>query len=158
MTGWRVGYGGGPRELIAAMAVVQSQSTTNPCSVSQAAAIAALTGPQDILVERRAAFQRRRDIVVDALNAIDGVTCRRPEGAFYTYASCAGLIGRRTPDATTIDSDAAFCRFLLERHDVAVVPGSCFGLAPYFRLSYATSEQNLREAVMRIAKACRELS
>ncbi|MBR0912208.1 pyridoxal phosphate-dependent aminotransferase [Bradyrhizobium japonicum] len=158
MTGWRVGYGGGPRELIAAMAVVQSQSTTNPSSVSQAAAIAALTGPQGILIERRTAFQRRRDIVVDALNAIDGVTCRRPEGAFYTYASCAGLIGRRTPDGTFIDSDAAFCRFLLERHDVAVVPGSCFGLAPYFRLSYATSEQNLREAVMRIAKACRELS
>ncbi|MCS3727124.1 pyridoxal phosphate-dependent aminotransferase [Bradyrhizobium betae] len=158
MTGWRVGYGGGPRELIAAMAVVQSQSTTNPCSVSQAAAIAALTGPQDLLVERRAAFQRRRDIVVDALNAIDGVICRRPEGAFYIYASCAGLIGRHTPDGVTIDSDAAFCRFLLERHDVAVVPGSCFGLAPYFRLSYATSEQNLREAVMRIAKACRELS
>lgn len=158
MTGWRVGYGGGPRELIAAMAVVQSQSTTNPSSVSQAAAIAALTGPQDILVERRAAFQRRRDIVVDALNAIDGVTCRRPEGAFYTYASCAGLIGRRAPEGATIDSDSAFCRYLLERHDVAVVPGSCFGLAPYFRLSYATSEQNLREAVKRIAKACRELS
>jgi aspartate aminotransferase len=158
MTGWRVGYGGGPRELIAAMAVVQSQSTTNPSSVSQAAAIAALTGPQGVLIERRAAFQRRRDIVVDALNAIDGVGCRRPEGAFYTYASCAGLIGRSTPDGATIDSDVTFCRFLLERHDVAVVPGSCFGLAPYFRLSYATSEQNLREAVMRIAKACRELS
>jgi aspartate aminotransferase len=158
MTGWRVGYGGGPRELIAAMAVVQSQSTTNPSSVSQAAAIAALTGPQGVLIERRAAFQRRRDIVVDVLNAIDGVCCRRPEGAFYTYASCAGLIGRSTPDGATIDSDVTFCRFLLERHDVAVVPGSCFGLAPYFRLSYATSEQNLREAVMRIAKACRELS
>lgn len=158
MTGWRVGYGGGPRELIAAMAVVQSQSTTNPCSVSQAAVIAALSGPQDVLVERRAAFQRRRDIVVDALSAIDGVSCRRPEGAFYTYASCAGLIGRRSPDGDVIDSDAAFCRFLLERHDVAVVPGSCFGLAPYFRLSYATSEQNLREALKRIAKACRELS
>lgn len=158
MTGWRVGYGGGPRELIAAMAVVQSQSTTNPCSVSQAAAVAALTGPQDVLIERRTAFQRRRDLVVDALNAIDGVSCRRPEGAFYTYASCAGLIGRRTPDGTVIDSDAAFCRFLLERHDVAVVPGSCFGLAPYFRLSYATSDENLREAVTRIAKACRELS
>ena len=158
MTGWRVGYGGGPRELIAAMAVVQSQSTTNPSSVSQAAAIAALTGPQEVLIERRAAFQRRRDIVVDALNAIDGVSCRRPEGAFYTYASCAGLIGRRTPDGAIIDSDVTFCRFLLERHDVAVVPGSCFGLAPYFRLSYATSEQNLREALKRIAKACRELS
>ncbi|MBR0798907.1 pyridoxal phosphate-dependent aminotransferase [Bradyrhizobium jicamae] len=158
MTGWRVGYGGGPRELIAAMAVVQSQSTTNPSSVSQAAAIAALSGPQDILIGRREAFQRRRDLVVDALNAIDGVSCRRPEGAFYTFASCAGLIGRRTHDGMQIDSDSAFCRYLLERHDVAVVPGSCFGLAPYFRLSYATSDQNLRDALDRIANACRELS
>ena len=158
MTGWRVGYGGGPRELIAAMAVVQSQSTTNPSSVSQAAAIAALSGPQDILVERRDAFQRRRDFVVDGLNAIDGVSCRRPEGAFYTFASCAGLIGRRTHDGMRIQSDSDFCRYLLERHDVAVVPGSCFGLAPYFRLSYATSEQNLRDALDRIANACRELS
>nr|WP_249158067.1 pyridoxal phosphate-dependent aminotransferase [Bradyrhizobium jicamae] len=158
MTGWRVGYGGGPRELIAAMAVVQSQSTTNPCSVSQAAAIAALSGPQEVLAERRAAFQRRRDLVVDALNAIEGVTCRRPEGAFYTFASCAGLIGRRTHGGMQIGSDSDFCRYLLEQHDVAVVPGSCFGLAPYFRLSYATSEQNLREALGRIAKACRELS
>jgi aspartate aminotransferase len=158
MTGWRVGYGGGPRELIAAMAVVQSQSTTNPCSVSQAAAIAALNGPQDILVERRQAFQRRRDLVVDALNAIDGVRCRRPEGAFYTFASCAGLIGRQTPSGIKIDSDASFCRYLLEQHDVAVAPGSCFGLAPHFRLSYATSEQNLFEALRRIDNACGELS
>jgi len=158
MTGWRVGYGGGPRELISAMAVVQSQSTTNPSSVSQAAAIAALTGPQDILIERRDAFQRRRDLVVDKLNAIDGVSCRRPEGAFYTFASCAGLIGRRTPNGMQIDNDSAFCRYLLERHDVAVVPGSCFGLASYFRLSYATSEQNLREALGRIANTCRQLS
>ncbi|MGY4157970.1 aspartate aminotransferase [Bradyrhizobium sp. USDA 4461] len=158
MTGWRIGYGGGPRELIAAIAVVQSQSTTNPSSISQAAAIAALTGPQDFLIERRAEFQRRRDIVVDALNAIDGISCRRPEGAFYTYASCSDLIGRRTPEGVTIDSDAMFCHFLLERHDVAVVPGRCFGLAPYFRLSYATSEQDLCEAVDRIARACSELS
>jgi aspartate aminotransferase len=158
MTGWRVGYGGGPRELIAAMAVVQSQSTTNPSSVSQAAAIAALSGPQDGLIERRRSFQHRRDLVVDALNAVDGIVCRRPEGAFYTFANCAGLIGRRAPDGTEIDSDTTFCRYLLERHDVAVVPGSCFGLAPYIRLSYAASEQNLREAVRRIAKACKELS
>jgi aspartate aminotransferase len=158
MTGWRVGYGGGPRELIAAMAVVQSQSTTNPSSVSQAAAVAALNGPQDLLIERRAAFQRRRDIVVDGLNAIEGIVCRRPEGAFYVYASCAGLIGRRTPQGTTIDSDSAFCRYLLAHHDVAGVPGSCFGLAPFFRLSYAASEQDLREAIRRIANACRELS
>jgi aspartate aminotransferase len=158
MTGWRVGYAGGPRELIAAMAVVQSQSTTNPSSVSQAAAIAALTGPQDFLVERRQAFERRRDLVVDGLNAIEGIACRRPEGAFYVYANCAGLIGRKAKDGATIDSDSTFCRYLLERHDVAVVPGSCFGLAPFFRLSYAASEQNLREAIKRIANACKELS
>ncbi|QCI66753.1 pyridoxal phosphate-dependent aminotransferase [Phreatobacter stygius] len=158
MTGWRVGYAGGPKELIGAMAVVQSQSTTNPSSVSQAAAVEALTGPQDLLAERCAAFQRRRDLVVDALNAIDGVTCRRPEGAFYTFASCAGLIGRRTPEGTLIDSDSAFCRYLLEQHDVAVVPGSCFGLAPYFRISYAASEASLEEATGRIAKACEKLA
>jgi aspartate aminotransferase len=158
MTGWRIGYGGGPRELIAAMAVVQSQSTTNPSSVSQAAAVAALNGPQDFLVERRMAFQRRRDLVVDGLNAIDGIVCRRPEGAFYVYASCAGLIGKRTPQGAVIDGDSAFCRYLLEQHDVAGVPGSCFGLAPFFRLSYAASEQDLREAIRRIANACRELS
>jgi len=158
MTGWRLGYGGGPKELIAAMAVVQSQSTTNPSSISQAAAIAALTGPQDLLIERRIAFQRRRDIVVDGLNAIDGINCRRPEGAFYVFANCAGLIGRRAADGTVIDSDAAFCRYLLERHNVAVVPGSCFGLAPYIRLSYAASEANLIEAIGRMAAAARELS
>ena len=158
MTGWRVGYGGGPRELIAAMAVVQSQSTTNPCSVSQAAAVAALNGPQDLLIGRREAFQKRRDLVVAGLNAIDGITCRKPEGAFYVYASCAGLIGRRTAGGETIDSDSAFCRYLLEQHDVAGVPGSCFGLAPFFRLSYAASEQDLREAIRRIANACKELS
>ena len=127
--------------------------------MSQAAAIDALTGPQDFMIERRAAFQRRRDIVVDALNAIDGVSCRRPEGAFYTYASCAGLIGRRTPDGCSLrTATPTFCRFLLERHDVAVVPGSCFGLAPYFRLSYATSRTKLARGLERIAKACRELS
>ena len=158
MTGWRLGYGGGPKELIAAMAVVQSQSTTNPSSISQAAAIAALTGPQDFLVERRIAFQQRRDIVVDGLNAIDGISCRRPEGAFYVFANCAGLIGRRAADGSVIDSDAAFCRYLLERHNVAVVPGSCFGLAPHIRLSYAASEADLIEAIGRISVAARELS
>jgi aspartate aminotransferase len=158
MTGWRVGYGGGPKALIAAMAVVQSQSTTNPASVSQAAAVAALTGPQDLLLARRMAFQRRRDLVVDGLNAIDGISCRRPEGAFYVFANCAGLIGKRTADGTLIDSDSAFCRYLLEQHNVAVVPGSCFGLAPFFRVSYAASEINLIEAIERIAAACRMLS
>ena len=157
MTGWRIGYGAGPRELIAAMAVVQSQSTSNPSSVSQAAAVEALTGPQQVVEERRLSFQRRRDLVVDALNAIPGITCRRPEGAFYTYASCAGLIGKRTPAGVAIDSDTAFCRYLLEEHDVAVVPGSVFGLAPFFRISYATAESELRVAMQRIARAAEAL-
>ncbi|HEY0886502.1 MAG TPA: pyridoxal phosphate-dependent aminotransferase [Ramlibacter sp.] len=157
MTGWRLGYGAGPKSLIAAMAVVQSQSTSNPCSISQAAAVAALNGPQDLVLQWRDAFQRRRDFVVDRLNAIEGVSCRRPEGAFYTFASCAGLIGRRTPGGAVIDGDSAFCRYLLESHDVAVVPGSCFGLAPYFRISYAASDADLREACDRMAAACAAL-
>jgi aspartate aminotransferase len=157
MTGWRLGYGGGPKALIAAMAVVQSQSTSNPCSISQAAAIEALSGPQDTVYERREAFQRRRDFVVERLNAIDGIDCRRPEGAFYTFANCAGVIGRRAPDGTLIDSDAAFCRYLLDAYDLAVVPGGCFGLAPYFRISYAASDADLREGCERLALACSAL-
>jgi len=157
MTGWRLGFGGGPAPLIAAMAVVQSQSTSNPSSISQAAALDALTGPQDIVETWRLAFQRRRDVVVDRLNAIDGVTCRRPEGAFYTFANCAALIGRRTAQGALIDSDSAFCRYLLDAHDVAVVPGSCFGLAPYFRISYAASDADLAAACDRIAMACAAL-
>lgn len=157
MTGWRIGYAGGPRPLIAAMAVVQSQSTSNPSSVSQAAAIEALDGPQDSVEERRLAFQRRRDLVVDRLNAIPGITCRRPEGAFYTYASCGGVLGQRTPDGSVIDSDITFCRYLLEAADVAVVPGTVFGLAPYFRISYAASEESLRTALDRIARAVEAL-
>jgi aspartate aminotransferase len=158
MTGWRLGYGGGPKELIDAMAVVQSQSTTNPSSISQAAAIAALNGPQEFLAERRAAFKRRRDVVVEGLNAIDGISCRRPEGAFYVFANCAELIGKRGAEGTVIDSDTAFCRYLLERHNLAVVPGSCFGLAPYIRLSYAASEASLIEAIGHMAAAAKELS
>jgi aspartate aminotransferase len=158
MTGWRIGYGAGPRELIAAMAIVQSQSTSNPSSISQAAAVEALSGPQEIVAERRAHFQRRRDMVVDLLNGIPGVDCPVPEGAFYVFASCRDLIGGRTPDGTSIDSDVAFCRYLLDAHDVAVVPGTCFGLAPYFRISYAASEGSLREACARIDRACRALT
>ncbi len=157
MTGWRLGYGAGPKALIAAMAVVQSQSTSNPCSISQAAAVEALSGPQDTVSQWRKAFQRRRDFVVQRLNALDGVVCRRPEGAFYTFASCAGLIGRRTPDGKRIDSDTAFCRYLLDAYDLAVVPGSCFGLAPYFRISYAASDSDLRQACERLALACKAL-
>ncbi|OZI33382.1 aspartate aminotransferase [Bordetella genomosp. 5] len=157
MTGWRLGYAGGPKELIAAMAVVQSQSTSNPCSVTQAAAIEALNGPQDVLAERRESFRKRRDLVVDALNEIPGIRCRRPEGAFYTYANCEGVLGKTTPKGQKLETDADFCAYLLNDHDVAVVPGSIFGLAPYFRISYATSEAQLRTAMERIARAVSEL-
>ncbi len=157
MTGWRIGYGAGPRPLIAAMAVVQSQSTSCPSSVSQAAAVEALTGPQAIVAERTAAFQARRDLVVDGLNAIPGLSCRRPEGAFYTFADCSGVLGRRAPSGERIATDVDFCRYLMDAVDVAVVPGTFFGLAPFFRISYATGEAELREALVRIARACAAL-
>jgi len=157
MTGWRLGYAGGPAALIAGMAVVQSQSTSCPCSVTQAAAIAALDGPQDFLKDRAASFARRRDLVVEALNRIDGITCRRPDGAFYTYASCEGMLGRVTPDGKSLRDDRDFCAWLLEAANVAVVPGSAFGLSPYFRISYATSEAELTEAMARITAACAQL-
>ncbi|MBS0533758.1 MAG: pyridoxal phosphate-dependent aminotransferase [Proteobacteria bacterium] len=156
MTGWRLGYGGGPAALIKAMSIVQSQSTSCPSSISQAAAIAALDGPQDIVEERRLAFQKRRDLVVNGLNAIAGIDCIRPQGAFYVFASCAGLIGATTPDGSVVRSDGDFCAYVMDA-DVAMVPGSCFGLAPYFRISYATSEAELREALARIAAACAKL-
>lgn len=158
MTGWRIGYGAGPAELIAAMAVIQGQSTSCPSSVSQAAAVAALEGPQDFLATRRESFQRRRDLVVDGLNAIKGLDCPRPEGAFYTFASCAGVLKRKRPDGEVIETDADFCRYLLECHDVAVVPGRAFGLSPYFRISYATSEAELLEAIGRIETAVAQLT
>ncbi|KQU86594.1 aspartate aminotransferase [Variovorax sp. Root318D1] len=158
MTGWRVGYGAGPHALIAAMAVVQSQSTSCPSSVSQAAAIEALTGPQDIVAERCADFQARRDFVVAALNRAPGLHCRVPEGAFYTFASCAGVLGRRTQNGMLLQTDSDFCNYLLQDFEVAVVPGSVFGLAPYFRISYATSMAQLEEACARIAAACEALT
>jgi aspartate aminotransferase len=157
MTGWRVGYGAGPRPLIAAMAVVQSQSTSCPSSISQAAAIEALTGSQAIVAARCADFQARRDFVVTALNAAPGLHCRKPEGAFYTYASCAGVLGRATRRGLLLRSDVDFCHYLLQDFEVAVVPGSVFGLAPYFRISYATSMAQLQEACARIAAACAAL-
>ncbi len=156
MTGWRIGYGGGPAPLVKAMAVVQSQSTSCPSSVSQAAAVEALNGPQDVVAERRRAFQDRRDLVVGGLNRIEGIFCPKPQGAFYTYASCAGLIGCRTPAGGVIGGDRDFAAYLLDA-DVAVVPGSCFGLAPFFRISYATSESELRTAITQIASACDRL-
>ncbi|MEM7291929.1 MAG: pyridoxal phosphate-dependent aminotransferase [Pseudomonadota bacterium] len=158
MTGWRIGYGAGPRVLIKAMAAVQSQSTSCASSISQAAAVEALNGPQDYLDERREDFRDRRDLVVNALNAMDGIDCREPGGAFYTYASCAGVIGKKTPDGTVIEDDTAFCRLLLDNELVAVVPGSAFGLSPFFRISYATSTEELQEAMQRMTQFVEGLS
>ncbi|WP_113447983.1 pyridoxal phosphate-dependent aminotransferase [Rhizobium cremeum] len=157
MTGWRIGYAGGPRDLIKAMAVVQSQATSCPSSVSQAASVAALNGPQDFLAERKASFQRRRNLVVAGLNAVEGLDCRVPEGAFYTFSGCAGVLGKTTPGGKLISTDADFCAYLLEDANVAVVPGSAFGLSPFFRISYASAESELVEALKRIAEACARL-
>lgn len=158
MTGWRIGYAGGPRELIKAMAVIQSQATSCPSSISQAASVAALNGPQSFLKDRQESFRARRDLVVTALNSIPDITCRTPEGAFYAFAGCAGMVGRATPSGTCIETDADFTDFLLESVHVAVVPGSAFGLSPYFRISYATSQKELAEAMQRIETACRKLA
>jgi aspartate aminotransferase len=157
MTGWRIGYGGGPVELIRAMAKIQSQSTTNPCSISQAAAVAALNGPQDFMAERTRVFKERRDLVVDLLNQAPGIRCHRPEGAFYVYPSCAGVIGRRTPDGTELADSEGFARYLLEAEGVAAVHGAAFGLDPYLRISYATATELLEEAGRRIIRACEAL-
>ncbi|MEO3434394.1 aspartate transaminase [Inquilinus sp. CAU 1745] len=153
MTGWRIGYAAGPKDLIKAMAKVQSQSTSNPSSVSQAAAVEALNGPQDFIGERAEAFKARRDLVVSMLNQANGITCHRPEGAFYVYPSCAGAIGKKTPDGKVIETDEDFVTYLLESEGVAVVQGSAFGMAPFFRVSYATSTEALEEACLRIQRA-----
>jgi aspartate aminotransferase len=157
MTGWRIGYAGGPAELIKAMAKVQSQSTSNPCSISQAATVAALEGPQDFIPERAAVFKRRRDLIVDLLNQAPGIRCHRPEGAFYVYPSCAGVLGRRTPDGQELRTSEDFARYLLEREGVAVVHGAAFGLDPFLRISYATATELLEEAGRRIVRACEAL-
>ena len=157
MTGWRIGYGAGPVELIKAMANVQGQSTSNPCSISQYAALAALTGPQDYIAESRAAFQRRRDLVVSGLNQCEGIDCPTPEGAFYVYPSIARLIGRRTPQGTVIADDRTFAMELLNATGVAVVFGEAFGLSPHFRISYAASDAQLADAIARIRGFCGNL-
>ena len=157
MTGWRIGYAGGPAELIKAMSTIQSQSTSNPSSISQAAAVEALNGPQDFIPRNNEAFKRRRDLVVSMLNQAQGIHCPTPEGAFYVYPSCAGTIGRKTPQGKTIETDTDFVEYLLEAEGVAVVQGTAFGLAPYFRISYATSDEQLREACLRIQRACAAL-
>jgi aspartate aminotransferase len=158
MTGWRIGYAAGPEPLIAAMRKLQSQSTTNPCSISQWATVEALNGPQEFLAERNEAFRKRRDLVVAGLNACEGITCAVPEGAFYVYPSIAGCIGKTSAGGTLIDTDEAFATALLEEHGVAVVFGAAFGLSPYFRVSYATSDEALTEACNRIQAFCAGLS
>ncbi|MBM3604098.1 MAG: pyridoxal phosphate-dependent aminotransferase [Alphaproteobacteria bacterium] len=154
MTGWRIGYGAAPEPLIKAMAKLQSQSTSNPCSVSQYAAEAALTGPQDYVRDSRAVFQRRRDLVVAGLNACPGLDCPVPQGAFYVYPSMAGLIGRTSAGGRLIADDEAFANALLDEQGVAVVFGAAFGLSPHFRISYATGDDVLRDAVARIRRFC----
>jgi aspartate aminotransferase len=157
MTGWRIGFAGGPVELINAMRKVQSQSTSNPCSISQAASVAALTGDQGYLKIRAEAFKTRRDLVVKMINDVPGLECPTPEGAFYVYPSCQGLMGKKTPDGKTLKSDFDVSTYLLESVGVAVVHGEAFGLSPYFRISYATSDDVLIEACNRIKKACEAL-
>jgi len=153
MTGWRIGYAAGRPDLIKAIAKVQSQSTSNPSSISQAAAVEALNGPQDFIPRHNEVFKQRRDLVVSMLNQAAGITCHRPEGAFYVFPSCAGTIGKKTPDGKVIETDEDFVTYLLESEGVAVVQGSAFGLAPFFRISYATATESLHEACIRIQRA-----
>ena len=158
MTGWRVGYAGGPVDLIKAMNKVQSQSTTHTSSISQAGAVAALNGPIDFLARHTSIFEERRDLVVGMLNQAKGLSCPTPEGAFYVYPSCAGAIGRTTPEGKTIATDDDFVSHLLDAEGVAVVQGAAFGLSPHFRVSYATSTELLEDACQRIQRACAQLS
>ena len=157
MTGWRLGYAAGPADLIAGMNKVQSQSTSHTSSISQAASIAALNGPLDFLAGRNAIFKERRDMVVTKLNQAEGITCLVPEGAFYVFPSCAGAIGKTTPDGKRIEDDNDFCTYLLESEGVAVVLGAAFGLSPFFRISYATSTEALEEGCARIQTAAAAL-
>ncbi len=157
MTGWRIGYAGGPEWLIKAMGDLQSQSTSNPCSISQYAVAAALNGPQDFLKERNAKFRERRDLVVAMLNDAPGLSCPTPEGAFYVYPDATGVMGNTTPKGKTIESDADLIDYFLEDWNVAAVHGAAFGLSPGFRISYATSTEALREACTRIQSACAAL-
>ena len=157
MTGWRIGFAGGPEWLIKAMAKLQSQSTSNPCSISQAAAVAALNGPQDFLADRNAAFEKRRDLVVSMINDTPGLQCPTPEGAFYVYPDASELMGKTTPKGAVINTDEDLIAYFLEEAEVAAVHGAAFGLSPAFRISYATSEEVLTEACTRIQRACAAL-
>jgi len=157
MTGWRLGYCGGPKDIIEAMNKIQSQSNTSTSSITMAASVEALQGTQDFIKTHNIEFKKRRDMVVEKLNAIDGLTCATPTGAFYVYPSCAGIIGKKTRNGELIDSDEKFMNYLLESEGVAGVHGEAFGLSPYFRLSYATSKKILEDACARIARACQKL-
>src|SRR5476649_637736 len=157
MTGWRIGYAGGPAELIKAMATIQSQSTSNPSSIAQWAAVEALNGPQDFIPANNEVFKERRDLVVSMLNQAKGIDCHRPEGAFYVYPSCAGTIGKTAPSGKVIENDEDFVTELLENEGVAVVQGSAFGLGPAFRISYAAKNSDLEEACKRIQRFCGNL-
>ena len=157
MTGWRIGYAGGPEPLVKAMAMIQSQSTTNPAAASQWAALEALTGPQDFIAKHNKIFQERRDLVVSMLNQAKGIKCPTPEGAFYVYPSCAGTMGKTTASGKTLADDEDFVTELLEQEGVAVVHGSAFGLGPAFRISYATKTEDLEEASRRIQRFCGNL-
>ena len=158
MTGWRIGYAGGPEWLIKAISKIQSQSTSNPNSIAQWAAIEALNGPKDFFELNINAFKRRRDLVVNGLNDIEGIECSMPNGAFYVYPGCQGIIGKKTSKNKIIENDKDFTDYLLEDAMVAVVPGVAFGLSPYFRISYATSDENLKNAIKRISEAVRNLA
>ncbi|WP_116082885.1 pyridoxal phosphate-dependent aminotransferase [Tropicimonas sp. IMCC34011] len=158
MTGWRIGYAAGPKMLIDAMRKIQSQSTSNPCSISQWAAVEALNGTQEFIPENNATFKRRRDMVVEMLNAAEGISCPLPEGAFYVYPVIDDCIGKTTEAGTKIEDDETFAKALLEEKGVAVVFGAAFGLSPAFRISYATSDENLKEACSRIQDFCAALS
>ena len=157
MTGWRIGYAGGPPELIRNMAKLQSQSTSNPCSISQAAAIEALTGPQEYVRMRALEFQQRRDVVVPLLNAAPGLSCRTPEGAFYAFPNCSGVLGKQAPDGRTLATEQDFALYLLD-NGVAGIQGEAYGLSPYLRFSIATDLASLKEACQRIQRACAALS
>ncbi|ACV75442.1 MAG: pyridoxal phosphate-dependent aminotransferase [Zymomonas mobilis] len=157
MTGWRIGFAGGPTPLIKAMAKLQSQSTSNPCSISQAAAVSALNGPQDFLQGWSDDFARRRNLVVDGLNAIEGISCPKPQGAFYVYPGISELIGKKTPSGKVIEKDLDFSSYLIDEAKVAVVHGEAFGLSPAFRISYATSTELLKKALERISDAVARL-
>jgi aspartate aminotransferase len=157
MTGWRIGFAGGPKELIGAIRKIQSQSTSNPSSISQAASVAALYGPMEFLAKNNKVFQERRNLVCSMLNQAKGLNCPTPEGAFYVYPSCAGLIGKTTPDGKVLENDEDVAVYFLDTEGVAAVHGAAFGLSPHFRISYATATEVLEDACQRIQRACAAL-